>query len=294
LCSARADTARAERYRRLADAYCMAVETHAWDGDWYLRAFFDDGTPLGSHRNDEARIDSIAQSWSVLSGAGDPQRSARAMASVTEHLVRWDDGIALLLTPPFDHGPMEPGYVKGYLPGIRENGGQYTHAAIWTAWAQAELGDGDGAHRLFDMLNPVRHADTREAAQRYKIEPYAIAADVYGVPPHVGRGGWSWYTGSAAWMYRLGIEAILGLRRHGPFLDVQPCIPHGWDAFRVDYRYGASCYEIQVKNPHHTARGVETVTVDGRALPSHRVPLLDDGGGHTVVVRMGRPEAGGS
>lgn len=294
LCGARDDTTRAERYLHLADAYCTAVETHAWDGDWYLRAFFDDGTPLGSHRNDEARIDSIAQSWSVLSGAGDPQRSARAMASVAEHLIRPDGGIVLLLTPPFDHAPMDPGYIKGYLPGIRENGGQYTHAAIWTAWARAELGDGDGAYCLFDMLNPVRHADTPEAARRYKIEPYVIAADVYGVPPHVGRGGWSWYTGSAAWMYRLGIEAILGLRRHGAFLDVQPCIPPSWDAFRVDYRHGASSYEIRVENPHHAARGVEMVTVDGRAQPSPRVALLDDGGAHTVVVRMGRPEVSGS
>ena len=291
VCDDRADTARAERYRRQADAYRTAVEAHAWDGNWYLRAFFDDGTPLGSHANDEARIDSIAQSWSVLSGAGDPARSARAMASVTEHLVRPDDGIVLLLTPPFDHGSMDPGYIKGYLPGVRENGGQYTHAAIWSAWAFAELGDGAGAHRLFDLLNPIRHANTPEAARRYKVEPYVIAADVYGVEPHVGRGGWSWYTGSAGWMYRLGIEAILGLRRRADVLDIQPCIPPDWDAFEVDYRYGASSYRIRVENPHHVARGVETVTVDGHTQPTRCVPLRDDARVHAVIVRLGDSEA---
>jgi cyclic beta-1,2-glucan synthetase len=290
-CDARADTARADRYRRQAEDYRTAVEDHAWDGDWYLRAFFDDGTPLGTHLADEAKVDSIAQSWSVLSGAADPQRSARAMASLEEHLVRMDDGIVLLLTPPFDRGQKDPGYIKGYLPGVRENGGQYTHAAIWAAWAFAELGDGALAHRLFDLLNPVRHADTPEAAQRYKVEPYVIAADVYGVAPHIGRGGWTWYTGSAAWMYRLGIEAILGLHRHGDALDIQPCIPNGWDAFDVDYRYGSSSYQIHVDNPHHCARGVEEVLVDGQTLPTHRVPLRDDGGVHSVRIRMGRRDA---
>ena len=291
LCDARADATRAERYRRQADAYRTAAEAHAWDGDWYLRAFFDDGATLGSHRDEEARIDAIAQSWSVLSGAGDPARSARAMASVAEHLVRPDDGIVLLLTPPFDHGTVDPGYIRGYLPGVRENGGQYTHAAIWTAWAFAALGDGATAHRLFDLLNPIRHADTPEAAQRYKVEPYVIAADVYGVPPHVGRGGWSWYTGSSGWMYRLGIEAILGLHRHADVLDIQPCIPPSWDGFQVDYRHGASSYRIEVLNPHHVARGVEAVTVDGRLQAGMGVPLSDDGRAHRVLVRMRQPEA---
>ncbi|MEJ2667081.1 MAG: glucoamylase family protein [Deinococcales bacterium] len=294
LCEARAETARADRYRRQAEAYRTAVEAHAWDGNWYLRAFFDDGTPLGSHRSEEARIDSIAQSWSVLSGAGDPARSEQAMASVVEHLVRPTDGIVLLLTPPFDQGDMDPGYIKGYLPGIRENGGQYTHAAIWTAWAFAELGDGALAYRLFDLLNPVRHGATAEAVARYKVEPYVIAADVYGVAPHVGRGGWTWYTGSAAWMYRLGIEAILGLHRHGDALDVQPCISPDWDGFEVDYRFGASCYTIQVQNPHHISRGVTAVTVDGRAQPTRRVPLRDDGRDHAVTVIMGTQERAGS
>jgi cyclic beta-1,2-glucan synthetase len=267
------------------------VETHGWDGDWYLRAFFDDGATLGSHRDEEARTDSVAQSWSVLSGAGDPGRSERAMASVAEHLVRPDDGIVLLLAPPFDRGTVDPGYIRGYLPGVRENGGQYTHAAIWTAWAFAMLGDGATAHGLFDLLNPIRHADTPEAAQRYKVEPYVIAADVYGVPPHVGRGGWSWYTGSAGWMYRLGIEAILGLHRHADVLDIQPCIPPDWDGFQVDYRHGASSYRIEVLNPNHVARGVEAVTVDGHLQAGPRVPLSRDGRAHRVMVRMGQPQA---
>ncbi len=291
VCDARADTARAARYRRQADAYHNAIETQAWDGSWYLRAFFDDGTPLGSHRNDEAKIDAIAQSWSVLSGAGDPARSAQAMASVVEHLVRPTEGIILLLTPPFDHDAVDPGYIKGYLPGIRENGGQYTHAAIWTAWAVAQLGDGALAYRLFDLLNPVRHGATPEAVARYRVEPYVIAGDVYGVPPHVGRGGWTWYTGSAAWMYRLGIEAILGLCRHGDALDVEPCIPPAWEGFEVDYRFGTSCYTIEVHNPDHIARGVAAVTVDGRPQPSRRVPLRDDGRDHAVTVIMGEQQA---
>ncbi|MEX2500922.1 MAG: glucoamylase family protein [Trueperaceae bacterium] len=287
LCDARGEPTRAERYREQADAYRRAIEAHAWDGDWYLRAFYDDGTPLGSHAGDEARIDAIAQAWSVLAGPTDPERSARAMASVREHLVREEDGLVLLLAPPFDRGEHDPGYIKGYPPGVRENGGQYTHAALWFALACARSGDGDGAHALFDRLNPLRHASDAESAARYRLEPYVVAADVYGVAPHVGRGGWSWYTGSAAWMYRLGLEAILGIRREGAALVIEPCIPAAWKEFEIDYRYGATWYRIQVENPHGVSRGVHAVELDGAPLPTPRLPLVDDGVAHAAVVRMG-------
>ena len=288
LCEARGEQTRATRYREQADDYRRSIETHAWDGDWYLRAFYDDGTPLGSQAGDEARIDAISQAWAVLADPTDPERAALAMASVDEHLVREDEGLLLLLAPPFDRGAHDPGYIKGYPPGVRENGGQYTHAALWVAWAFARAGRGDRAHALFDLLNPLRHAADPASAARYRLEPYVVAADVYGVPPHVGRGGWSWYTGSAAWMYRLGLEAILGLRRDGAALMIEPCIPAGWSGFEVDYRYGASSYRIRVKNPHGVSRGVSGIEIDGRTLPQLRLPLLDDGSAHTVVVRMGK------
>ena len=210
---------------RTCRACGAALERHGWDGDWYRRAFFDDGTPLGSASNAECRIDSIAQSWSVLSGAADPSRAERAMAAVDEYLVRRGDGLVLLFTPPFDHGDLDPGYIKGYLPGIRENGGQYTHGAIWSVLAFAALGDGDKAGELFSILNPINHASTTAGVHRYKVEPYVMAADVYAEPPHVGRGGWTWYTGSAGWMYQAGIEWILGFRLRGTELSIDPCIP---------------------------------------------------------------------
>ena len=209
-------------YLQQAEKLSQALEAHAWDGDWYLRAFYDDGSQLGSHENIECQIDSIAQSWAVLSGAADPARAAQAMESVNKRLVKQAEQMILLFTPPFDKSAHDPGYIKGYLPGVRENGGQYTHAAIWTAWAFAKLGQGDRAGELFHMLNPISHADTPEKAARYKVEPYVIAADIYSVPPHIGRGGWTWYTGSSGWMYRLGIEAILGITQGGQRAQHQP------------------------------------------------------------------------
>ncbi|CAN5837168.1 hypothetical protein BH11GEM1_BH11GEM1_35340 [soil metagenome] len=215
LADARGEGARAETWRRSALALQQSLEREAWDGAWYRRAFFDDGSPLGSAGNDACRIDAIAQSWSVISGAADETRSQRAMTSLEEHLVRRDDGLVLLLTPPFDDTPPEPGYSKGYLPGIRENEGQYTHATAWPVVAFAQLHDGDKAAELFAMLNPISHGGSAAGAQRYKVEPYVMAGDVYGEPPHVGRGGWTWYTGSAGWMYRAGLEWILGFRLRG-------------------------------------------------------------------------------
>jgi cyclic beta-1,2-glucan synthetase len=289
LADGRPEPERAANWRRHASALVASLERHGWDGGWYRRAYFDDGTPLGSASNDECRIDSIAQSWSVISGAGDPIRAARAMAAVEEHLVRRDDGLALLFTPPFDHTDRDPGYIKGYPPGIRENGGQYTHAAIWSAMAFAMLGDGDRAGELFSMLNPINHASTPAAVQRYKVEPYAVCADLYSTPPHVGRGGWTWYTGSAGWMYRAGLEEILGFRLRGASLLLDPCIPKAWPGFKIVFRYHSSRYEIEVGNPSGFCRGVAHAELDGAALTGNkaRIPLVNDGATHRVKVILG-------
>jgi cyclic beta-1,2-glucan synthetase len=276
----------AAAYRERADAVREAIEQHGWDGDWYLRAYYDDGSPLGSAQNKECRIDAIAQSWAVLSGAAEPQRARRAMRAVQEHLVKRDERLILLFTPAFDKTPRDPGYVKGYLPGIRENGGQYTHAALWTVWAYAALGDGDEAEALFRLINPIYRSDTRENAELYKVEPYVIAADVYGVPPHVGRGGWTWYTGSSAWMYRAGLEAILGLRRNGDQLRIEPCIPRHWPGYTLHIRHGGSTYSVRVANPDGVSTGVKSVHVDGVPQAESAVLLVDDGHTHGIEVRM--------
>ena len=274
-------------YLHQAKKLALALEAHAWDGDWYLRAFYDDGSRLGSHENTECQIDSIAQSWAVLSGAGNPERLVQAMESVKRRLVKPDEQMILLFTPPFDKTARDPGYIKGYLPGIRENGGQYTHAAIWTAWAFAELGQGDKAMELFQMLNPLSHADTPEKAARYKVEPYVIAADIYSMPPLTGRGGWTWYTGSSGWMYRLGLEAILGISREGNALNINPCIPRHWPGYKVDYRFGTTHYRISVENPSKVNRGIQKVLLDGKPLPGCLIPLVEDGQVHEVRVVMG-------
>jgi cyclic beta-1,2-glucan synthetase len=284
----RGEHARAEKWRLHVGALKASLEREAWDGEWYRRAYFDDGTPLGSATNTECRIDSIAQSWGVISGAAEPARGTRAMTAVEKYLVRRNDGLVLLLTPPFDHASPDPGYIKGYLPGIRENGGQYTHAAIWSVLAFAALGDGDKAGELFSLLNPITHANTRAGVYRYKVEPYVVAADIYAEPPHVGRGGWTWYTGSAGWMYRAGIEWILGFRLRGTRLHLDPCIPRAWRGFEITFRYHSSHYEIVVENPHKVARGVSSVEVDGASLAgSLDIQLADDNATHHVRVVLG-------
>ncbi|MES2638536.1 MAG: glucoamylase family protein [Myxococcota bacterium] len=286
---ARGDTPRATAWRAHTAALRVAVEAEAWDGDWYRRAYMDDGSPLGSAANVECRIDSIAQSWSVLSGAGQPDRQVRAMAALEEHLVRRADGVVLLLTPPFDRTPLDPGYIKGYLPGIRENGGQYTHAALWALMAFAELGDGNKASEIFAMLNPINRANTRAGLQRYKGEPYVAAADVYGAGVQMGRGGWTWYTGSASWMYRAGLEWILGVRVRGDHLHLAPCVPASWPGFEVTLKHHGSRYVITVLNPRGVQRGIASLTLDEVALDrlAANVPLVDDGATHHVRVILG-------
>lgn len=287
ICDRRRDHEQANLYRQWAMEVKQAIEEHAWDGGWYRRAYYDDGTPLGSIQNRECRIDSIAQSWAVISRAGDPERTKKAMQSVRERLVRWKDRLILLFTPPFDQTTRDPGYIKGYLPGIRENGGQYTHAALWAIWAYAELGQGDLAGELFRLVNPIYRSDTPEKVDRYKVEPYVISADVYGMPPHIGRGGWTWYTGSSGWMYRLGIEALLGLRLEGQLLKIDPCIPGDWPGFELVYRYVDTSYHIYVENPQGINRGVKQVELDGKVVPEGSIHLEQDGGQHKIRVIMG-------
>jgi cyclic beta-1,2-glucan synthetase len=285
----RGETARAMAWRQHAIALQTALEREGWDGDWYRRGYFDDGTPLGTAASSECRIDSIAQSWAVISGAADPARAARAMAALEEHLVRREDGLLLLLDPPFDHTPLDPGYIKGYPPGIRENGGQYTHAAIWSVIAFALLGEGDKASELFSMLNPIAHASTRSGVHRYKVEPYVVAADVYATAPHIGRGGWTWYTGAAGWMYRAGLESILGFRLRGARLLIDPCIPRAWRGYEIVFRYRAARYDIAVENPRGVSRGVALVELDGVAVPASDggIALVDDDTTHRVRIVLG-------
>ncbi|HEX9399411.1 MAG TPA: glucoamylase family protein [Anaeromyxobacter sp.] len=286
LCSARGDTVRAARYRAEAARLASALE-RTWDGEWYRRGYYDDGTPLGSAQRDECMIDSIAQSWAVLSGAAPPRLADRAMDSVRTHLVRRGAQVVVLLTPPFDRSAQEPGYIKGYPPGVRENGGQYTHAAAWIVMALAKLGSGDEAAELFHMLNPVNHTRTGPEVARYRGEPYVLAGDVCAHPDHAGRAGWTWYTGSAGWMYRAGLESILGLRRNGDTFALDPCIPASWPEYAISWRFGKTRYEISVTNPERRCRGIETARLDGAEVDPRAIALVDDGGTHDLRVVLG-------
>jgi cyclic beta-1,2-glucan synthetase len=286
---ARHDTARGAAWRAHAAALQDALEREAWDGDWYRRGWFDDGTPFGSEASAECRIDSIAQAWSVLSGAGERGRAVRAMAAVERELVRPQDGLALLFTPPFDRTGLDPGYIKGYPPGVRENGGQYTHAALWSVMAFAALQQGDAAAQLFSLINPINHARSRAGVQRYKVEPYVVAADVYSNPRHVGRGGWTWYSGSAGWMQRAGVESILGLRLQGGMLHLDPCIPKAWPRFTMTIHHGSASYQIEVENPDGAGRGIAAAHLDDAVIETRPlcVALADDGVTHRLRVRLG-------
>ena len=284
---ARGENERAIRWREHAAQLKVAVEAEGWDGAWYRRAYFDDGTPLGSAANIECRIDSIAQSWGVISGAAGAERAQRAMNSVQEYLVRYGD-LVLLFTPPFDKTEQDPGYIKSYPPGVRENGGQYTHAAIWSVIAFAMLGEGDEAAELLRILNPINRTATRTGVYAYKVEPYVLAADIYAEPPHVRRGGWTWYTGAAGWFYRAGLEWILGLQVRADKLVFDPCIPKEWRSYSIFYQHENSRYEITVENPNGVERGIVTIELDGEGQSNgNSITLQDDGQLHQVRVVLG-------
>ena len=288
------DPARAARWRSHSSALRGAIEDRGWDGAWYRRGTFDDGTWFGSAQSEECQIDSIAQSWAALSGGADPDRAAQAMASVDSRLVRTDPGLVLLFTPPFDQTPLDPGYIKGYPPGLRENGGQYSHAAMWAILAQARLGNGDRAQSLFALLNPINHALTARDADRYKVEPYVIAADVYATVPHEGRGGWTWYTGSAAWMYRAGIEGIIGLTRSGDILQFDPCLPKDWPEVTIKVALGAARYVVLVDNRNGAGRGLTRALLDGVDIACDggllRLPVAQ--GDHHLHLMLGQARSG--
>lgn len=292
LAQAAGRTDHAERYRALALSLARSVEEEAWDGAWYRRAYFDDGTPLGSAARPEARIDSIAQSWAVISGGARPERASRALLSAEEHLWWKEESLAPLFWPPFAADEADPGYIKAYPPGVRENGGQYNHAAVWLAMAFARRGDGDRAVALLQAVNPIERARTPEELERYKVEPYVLAADVYTHPDRRGRGGWTWYTGSSGWMYRVWLEEILGLKRRGNTLRLAPAIPADWPGYAITYRFGETLYEIEVENRGGAGRGEAAVEFDGAPLPGGTIPLVDDGGRHRVRVVLRPAEAG--
>jgi len=263
------------------------VEDAAWDGDWYCRAFDDDGRPWGSHASEECRIDSLAQSWAVIAGVAAPPRAKQAMRSVEAQLVDREKRLVRLLTPPFARTLRDPGYIKAYPPGVRENGGQYTHAAVWVGWAHADLGDADAALRVFDLLNPIHHARTREAAERYRVEPYVLAADVYDGDPYAGRGGWTWYTGSAAWLWRFAVERVIGLRLDGGRLRIEPCLPMSWPSVRVRLRTPGGTLRISIERAPQVGGGTPEVRMDGEPLTApDAIALPTDGREHEVLVRV--------
>ena len=279
----RGDNERANWCLQGAEKLLTAINEHGWDGKWYRRAFTDAGELLGSEQNEECRIDSIAQSWAVLADPENP-RSQQALDSLMEQLLMVDEKLVLLLTPPFDTSALNPGYIKDYPPGVRENGGQYTHAAVWVALAAAKLGKGDTVANLISWLNPINHAIDVEAVEKYKVEPYVVTGDVYSVYPHIGRGGWSWYTGSAAWLYRVSVEALLGLTIVDGYIELNPCIPASWSGFQMSYRYMSTVYQIQVDNPHRVNNGVKTIMLDDNNVEGGRIPQVDDGKKHHLRV----------
>jgi cellobiose phosphorylase len=281
----RSDIPTADRYSVEAGRLRGNIEQSCWDGQWYRRAYFDDGTPLGSSENEECQIDSISQCWAVLSGAGPRERTLVAMESVNRRLVRRADGLIQLLDPPFDKSDLNPGYIKGYVPGVRENGGQYTHAAIWTAMAFAELGETERAWEMFDLMNPITHGSTPQSIATYRVEPYVVAADVYGVAPHVGRGGWTWYTGSAGWMYRLVTESLLGLYLESNTLRFAPHAPQRWPSYKIHYRFHQSQYHITITNSGKGS-SIKSLAIDGILQTEFSVPLINDGKDHDVAIAL--------
>jgi cellobiose phosphorylase len=289
LARSRRDISFADRCLAQARQLQQNIEEHAWDGQWYRRAYFDNGEPLGSQSNPECQIDSLPQSWSVISGAGDPQRSRQAMEAVDKRLVRRNARLIQLFDPPFDKSPLNPGYIKGYIPGVRENGGQYTHGAIWTAMAFALMGENDRAWELFALLNPIHHGATPKQIATYKVEPYVVAADVYAVAPHTGRGGWTWYTGSAGWMYRLLIETLLGVNLAGNQLRLTPRLPKSWKTCKIHYRYRQTVYHITITRLVAGSADGNQLFLDGKELDMETVPLVDDRREHSVELKIWSP-----
>lgn len=286
ICTHMGDTAKANEYRTHAKNIIEAIEKEAWDGSWYRRAYFDDGAPLGSIQNDEGKIDSLSQSWAAISASAKGSRVEEAMSALEKYLIDRKNGLIKLLTPPFCNGELNPGYIKGYLPGVRENGGQYTHAATWVIYAYAQLGNGEKAWELYNMINPINHARTDMESITYKVEPYVMAADVYAVAPNEGRGGWTWYTGAAGWMYRIGLEHILGIKKRGNYLSIAPCIPKKMKEYSVKYTYGESVYEIKVINQNNKNTGIRQIKIDDRVIESNTIELINDGKNHVVEAYM--------
>jgi cellobiose phosphorylase len=286
LASAHHDPVVAERCLAQARQLQQNIDQHAWDGQWYRRAYFDNGEPLGSQTNPECQIDSLPQSWSVISGAGDPRRSRQAMQCVDQLLVRRDAGLIQLFNPPFDKSPLNPGYIKGYIPGVRENGGQYTHGAVWTAMAFALMGDSQRAWELLALLNPIHHGETSRQIATYKVEPYVVAADVYAVAPHTGRGGWTWYTGSAGWMYRLLVETLLGVNIEGDQLHLAPRLPNTWATFKIHYRYRQTVYHITITRLAADSADTNLLSLDGQEISGVTIPLRDDCQEHAVEMKV--------
>jgi len=286
LARARKDLAFADRCVAQARQLQENIELHAWDGEWYRRAYFDNGEPLGSATNTECQIDSLPQSWSVISGAGDSQRSRQAMANVDKHLVHRNAKLIQLFDPPFDKSALNPGYIKGYIPGVRENGGQYTHGAIWAVKAFALLGENERAWELFGLLNPVHHGGTARQIATYKVEPYVVAADVYAVAPHTGRGGWTWYTGSAGWMYQLLVETLLGVHLEGDQLRLTPRLPKGWKTYQIHYRYRQTLYHISITGLAADSGVASQLFLDGKEQVGETIPLVDDRREHAVELKV--------
>ncbi|MCX7950470.1 MAG: glycosyl transferase [Clostridiales bacterium] len=286
ICEKLNDFDRANEYKKHLKFIINSIEENAWDGEWYRRAYFDDGTPLGSSSNQECKIDSLSQSWSLISGAGNKERSLKAMDAVEKYLVSYDDGLIKLFTPAFDKSNLNPGYIKGYVPGVRENGGQYTHASTWVVLAYTKLGLGDKAFKLFDMINPINHTNTQLECAKYKVEPYVMAADVYAVEPHVGRGGWTWYTGSSGWMYKVGLEGILGFNKLADKIIINPCIPKDWKEYQITYTFNNTIYDITIYNKNSKNTGVEKIEIDGNTINENYIPLFNDEKHHEIKIFM--------
>nr|HPI39370.1 hypothetical protein [Pseudobdellovibrionaceae bacterium] len=271
--STRGDIEKVQMWGAFAESLQASIEQNAWDGEWYRRAYYDDGTPLGSASQKECQIDSLSQTWAVISGAASEDRAQKSMESLEKHLIKKQDGLVLLFTPPFENTELDPGYIKGYLPGVRENGGQYTHAAIWSVIAFAMRGEREKAMELFSMLNPINHGRTAAEIAIYKVEPYVMVADVYSQPPYKGRGGWTWYTGSSAWMYRAGMEYLLGFQIHGNEVSFKPCVPSSWKSYQIHYKFFETNYTFIIKN-------------SGASKPGSRILMVNDQKQHTINIEI--------